>query len=159
MKVNGRTQKTITICASAYFYEHVLQVEKELKKLGFLVKIPKVARKMGKNKDFDVSKIRTWLTNHKDYKIKTALMKEHFRKILASDAILVINDEKNGIPGYIGGNALMEMLLAFLNKKPIFVYEPITYDLNVAEEVYGLNPVFINKDLKLISKKIGKVEN
>jgi hypothetical protein len=153
-KSNGSTKKIITICSSAYFYKHVLEIEKELKKLGFSVKIPKVARKMGRKGDFDVSKIRTWLTNHKDYKIKTALMKEHFRKIVISDAILVLNNEKNGITGYIGGNVLMEMLLAFLHKKPIFVYDPINYDLNVAEEVYGLNPIFINRDLNLLTRKV-----
>ena len=147
-------QRTITICASAYFYKNVVEIEEELKKLGFLVKIPDVARKMQQSSDFDVSKVRTWLTNPEDYKIKTKLMKDHFKKVLAADAILVVNNEKNGIKGYIGGNGLMEMTLAFHYKKPIFIYEPISNELTVAEEVYGLNPIFINKDLTIVRKHL-----
>jgi hypothetical protein len=48
-------------------------------------------------------------------------MKGHFKKVLDSDAILVTNFEKNGVEGYIGGNVLMEITLAFHYKKPIFI--------------------------------------
>ena len=81
-------------------------------------------------------------------------MKGHFKKVLAADAILVVNYEKNGVSGYIGGNGLMEMMLAFLHKKPIFVYNSISDELNIAEEVYGLNPIFINQDLSMIRRKV-----
>ena len=81
-------------------------------------------------------------------------MKAHFLKVLAADVILVLNYEKNGVPGYIGGNGLMEMMLAFLHKKPIFIYNKISDELNIAEEVYGLNPIFIDQDLRIIMKKL-----
>lgn len=141
-------QKTITICASAYFYKDVIEFEKKLKKLGFSVKIPFIARKMQRSNDFDVAKIRTWLTNPDDYKIKTKLMKEHFKKVINCDAILVINNEKRGIKGYIGGNVLLEMLVAFLNKKKIFVLNDISNELTIAEEVYGLEPIFLKGNLE-----------
>lgn len=86
--------KTITLCSSVSFYKDVLEIEKKLKKLGFKVKIPKTAGIMAKNKNFNVSDYKTWFTNKDDYKKKTALMNEHFKKILHSDAILVINNEK-----------------------------------------------------------------
>ncbi len=97
-------KQVITLCSSASFYKDLLEIEAKLKKLGFRVKIPYTAAKMKKSGDFDISKVRTWLTNPEDYKIKTKLMKGHFKKVIESNAILVVNLEKNGISGYIGGN-------------------------------------------------------
>lgn len=145
-----KNSKTITLCSSVSFYKDLLEIEKQLKKLGFKVKIPKTAGIMAKNKNFNVSDYKTWFTNKDDYKKKTALMNEHFKKIINSDVILVINNEKNGIKGYIGGNVLMEMTVAHINKKPIFLWNNISSDLSIEEEVRGLNPVIINRELSKI---------
>jgi len=142
--------KTITICSSASHYRQVLEIEKELKKLGFKVKIPKTANTMKRNNDFDVSHYKTWFKNKNDYHKKTKLMLGHFKKVMESDAILITNFEKNGMKGYIGGNALMEMLVAFLNKKPIYIYNKPSSKLSVIEEIYGLKPKIINGDLTKI---------
>ncbi|OGY21891.1 MAG: hypothetical protein A2113_01015 [Candidatus Woykebacteria bacterium GWA1_44_8] len=154
MQSNRPRKKIITICSSAAFYKDVIEIEKELKKLGFKVKIPKTANKMRKANNFDVNFYKTWFNNKADYNIKRQLMKDHFNKVIEADAILVLNKEKNGVAGYIGGNGLMEMTIAFHYKKPIFIYDSISDDLNIAEEVYGLNPIFINKDLNLIAEKL-----
>lgn len=65
---------------------------------------------------------------------------------------MVVNLEKKGMKGYIGGNTLMEMGLAFFLKKPIFIYRPISEELVHKEEIYGLLPIFINGDLEKIKK-------
>lgn len=142
--------KTITICSSASHYRQVLEIEKDLKKLGFKVKIPKTANTIKRNNDFDVSHYKTWFKNKNDYHKKTKLMLGHFKKIIEADAVLVANFEKNGTKGYIGGNALMEMLVAFLNKKPIYIYNRPSSKLSVIEEIYGLKPKIINGDLTKI---------
>lgn len=139
--------KIITICSSAAHYRNVIEIEKELKKLGFKVKIPGVAKIMKKTNNFDVAFYKTWYKNKADYKKKTQLMNKHFKKVIDADAILVTNFEKNGLEGYIGGNALMEMALAFHYKKPIFIYNEISKELGIAEEIYGMNPIFIEGDL------------
>ncbi|MDP2671733.1 MAG: hypothetical protein Q8P13_04745 [bacterium] len=144
------SKKTITLCSSAYFYRDVLSTEKELKKLGFKVKIPFIARKMQRSNDFDVSKVRTWLNNPDDYKIKTKLMKQHFKKVIESDAILVLNHTKKDIEGYIGGNVLLEMLVAYLHKKPIFILNYVADELMLKEEILGLNPIFVENDLERV---------
>ncbi len=146
--------KIITICSSAAHYRNVLEVEKQLKTIGYKVKIPRTANIMKRTNNFDVASYKTWYKNKKDYKKKTLLMKEHFKKVMQSDAILVTNFEKNNIKGYIGGNVLMEMVLAFHYKKPIFIYNNISEDLGIKEEIYGLNPIFINGDLKILKKKL-----
>ena len=153
MKQNS-TKRTITICSSASFYKDVIEVEKELKKMGFKVKIPKIANKMRKSNNFDVSYYKTWFKNKEDYKVKRQLMNDHFRKVMEADTILVLNKKKNGIEGYIGGNVLMEMTIAYHYKRPIFIYDDISDKSNIAEEVYGLNPIFVNKDLGLLDKKL-----
>ncbi len=140
----------ITICSSAAHYRQALEVAGQLKKLGFQVKVPKTAIIMKRTGNFDVNHYKTWYEKKEDYHKKTALMNAHFKKVLASDAILVTNFEKNGMPGYIGGNALMEMLVAYLNKIPIYILNPISEKLPIAEEVYGLNSIFINGDLEKI---------
>lgn len=153
MKQNSE-KKVITICSSASFYKDVIDLQRQLQKMGFSVKVPNTATKMARANNFDVESHKTWYQNKADYGKKTKLMKDHFKKVLEADAILVYNKEKNGISGYIGGNGLMEMTLAFHYKKPIFIYEPISEKLSIAEEVYGLNSVFINKNLNLIAEKL-----
>ncbi len=146
--------KVITICASAVHYRNVIEVEKELKKMGFKVKIPKTANVMKRTNNFDVASYKTWYKNKKDYKKKTQLMNGHFKKVLEADAILVTNFEKNGMPGYIGGNVLMEMVLAFHYEIPIYIYNNISEDLGIKEEVYGLNPIFLDGDLNNLRNKL-----
>src|SRR5258708_33971717 len=100
--------KTIVICSSASFYEKLFPIEKELKKLGYKVVLPKIAHKMKKNKNFDVNFYKTWYKNPNDYAKKRKLMNAHFRKIVKGDAILVTNFDKNGVRGYIGGEGFFE---------------------------------------------------
>jgi len=152
--LNMKKPKIITICSSAAHFRNALEIEKQLKAMGYKIKIPKTANIMKRTNNFDISSYKTWYNNKHDYKKKTQLIKGHFKKVLEADAILVTNFEKNGLPGYIGGNVLMEMVLAFHYKKPIFIYNNISEDLNIKEEVYGLNPIFLKQDLNIIRKKL-----
>ncbi len=144
-------KKVITICSSAAHYKQVIEIEAQLKKLGFTVKIPKSAGVMKRTGDFNVDHYKTWYKDAADYKKKTALMKGHFKKVAEGDMVLITNFSKNGLDGYIGGNVLLEMFLAWYLKKPIYIYNPISDKLGIAEEVYGLTPIFINGDLSMIS--------
>lgn len=145
-----RKIKTIAICTSASFYKECLDIAKELKRLGFKVKIPKTALTMKRKNNFNVEDYKTWFKNNDDYKLKKDLMKLHFKKIIESDAILVLNNEKKGTKGYIGGNTLMEATIAFHYKKPIFILNEISDDSNIKEEILGMQPVFIKGDLRKI---------
>ncbi len=57
-------------------------------------------------------------------KIKRKLMEEFIEDIKMSDAILVMNYTKNGKENYIGTNSLMEIGIAFLLNKRIFLLNP-----------------------------------
>ena len=145
-----KSPKTITVCCSASFFKDSIEVGDRLKKLGFKVLLPKTANIMKRTKIYDVSFYKTWYKNKKDYLKKTQLVKDHFKKVKKADAILVLNLEKNGIKGYVGGNTLMEMTVVFLNKKPIFIYNETQDDFMLQEEILSLNPIFINRKLNLI---------
>jgi diphthamide synthase subunit DPH2 len=141
------TNKTICICSSANFYKHAYEVSEELKKIGFKIKVPITIRKMKQSGNYNAADYRTWYKDPNTYKRKTYLMKNHFAKIAASDAILVVNDEKNGVGGYLGANVLMEMGLAFYLKKPIFILGEVPQTNPVYEEVMAMNSSIIYGDL------------
>jgi hypothetical protein len=140
----------ITIVTSASFSKEALETEKELKKLGFKVLVPITARKMKQQGNYDVSFYKTWYKNPNDYSRKAFLMRNHIDKVVKADAILVMNLKKNGIDGYIGGNSLVEMAIAFYFRKPIFILNEIAEDSPFYEEVLGVLPVFLNGDLTKI---------
>ncbi|MEI7777184.1 MAG: hypothetical protein WCI52_01095 [bacterium] len=146
-----KKQKIITICSSASFFKEALEIEEKLRKMGFKVKLPYTATKMKKSGDFRVETYKTWFKNPNVYSRKTWLVKNHIRKVIDCDAVLITNYKKKGIPGYIGGNTLIEMTIAFHYKKPIYILNPISKKLMYEEEIYALQPVFLNGDLSLIS--------
>lgn len=81
---------------------------------------------------------------------RAEFIRTNFKKITEGDAILVINNEKNGIQGYIGANVIMEISLAFYYKKKIFIWNPIAQDAAHKEELDIFNVQVINQDLNQI---------
>ena len=80
-------------------------------------------------------------------------IKEHFDKISKSDAIVVVNMEKDGIEGYIGGNVFAEMMFAFYMRKKIFLLNPMPTDSRLSvylNEIRAISPVVVNGDLSMI---------
>ncbi|MEK7571403.1 MAG: hypothetical protein AAB553_03940 [Patescibacteria group bacterium] len=143
-------KKTIAICASVSFYKEIPEVAKELRQKGFRVLLPDSLRIMQRTGNFDPDYHKTWFTNPEDYKIKRRLINNHFKKIATGDAILVINNEKKGIKGYIGGNVLMEITIAYYLKKQIYLWNQIEKGNPFEEEILALNAKAINKKLELI---------
>jgi len=144
--------KTITICSSVAFYKHVVEVEQKLVKLRYKVLTPKLARTMHKTGNYEVSSHKTWYKDPSTYKKKQQFMDAHFKKVAKGDAVLIVNNEKNGMSGYIGGNVLMEITVAYYLKKPIFILNPIDEDLPIKEEIYGIFPTFLDGDVKKIGE-------
>ena len=147
----------ITICSSANFYKQVVDIEKDLKDMGFDVIIPYTAQIMKQSGDFDVSHYKTWFGDKNDYHKKTDLMLRHFDKIARGDAVLVINNEKHGVANYIGGNVLMEMAIALYLKKPIFLFNEVPKESPFLEEIIGMFPVLLHGDIAAMPKEYEKL--
>lgn len=143
-------KKIITLCASVVFYEHVNEIADVLQEKGFQTIVPKTAEKMRESGNYEVSSVKTWYENSEHFTKKRALMDAHFAAVETADAILVVNDKKHGVEGYIGPNVLMEMAIAYYLKKPIYILNDISKDLNVYEEVYGMDCQILNGKLEKI---------
>ena len=102
----------ITICGSMYFAKEMLEAKDMLEKMGHITIVPLTTEECLDNPELNMDL---------EYCFKNDVQKNHFNKIAESDAILVLNYEKNGLKGYIGGASLMEIAIAnHLNKKIFF---------------------------------------
>lgn len=147
------SKKIITICCSAAFYRHAAEIADELEAKGYKVIIPATANKMRETGDYNVEHYKSWYKNSKDFNIKRQRMDGHFAEVEKADAILIVNDEKKGVKGYIGPNGLMEMALAYYLKKPIFILNEVPKEessdstFSIYEEVYGMGNIILGGDL------------
>lgn len=142
--------KTIVICSSASFYKQVVEVQKQLKELGFKVRVPLTVNKMKSTGDFKVETYKTWMERPQDYKRKAYLTKKHFKEVEKGDVVLILNYNKNNKDGYIGGAVLSEMAVAFYLKKPIYILNPIDESSSFKEEILGMFPKIIKGNLSKI---------
>ena len=81
---------------------------------------------------------------------KSSMIKAQEPKVKASDAILVLNFEKNGVQNNIGGATFLEIFKTFELNKKIFLYNNIPENI-LKDELVGMNPTILNKDLTKIN--------
>lgn len=147
-------QFTITICSSAAFFKDCIAIAQVLRKKNYCILLPETAEIMLEKNDFDVKHYKTWHNDHKDFPKKAQLIQNHFEKIARGNAILVVNNKKHSIEGYIGGNTLMEMGLAFYLKKPIFILNQVSSSASSFEEIMGMLPVFLDGNLDTLVARL-----
>jgi len=145
----------ITICGSIAFFREMLEVRDKLEKLGHEVKLPPTEIPGPDGNMISVeeyyrlrkqaSKEEKWIWDRK----KDAIT-NHFKKVEWGDVALVLNYDKKGVKGYVGGNTLMEIGVAFFLSKPIYLLNDIPEDVSYAEEILGMMPIVINGDLAKI---------
>lgn len=151
----------ITVCGSIMFYKEMESAKDRLLKSGHEVKIPELALEVpeefgsGKKMYFggyieENGGIDAFPAEHKIWDLKEGAIKDHFEKIDWADAILVVNLEKKGISGYVGGNTLIEIGVAFYSKKPIYILHPVSSELSYKQEIMGIKPILLNGDLSKV---------
>lgn len=144
----------ITICGSIAFYDGMLEVKKDLEQLGHQVKLPPFEIK---DEEGNMIPIKEYYSRRKAetndtswiWDRKEEAMKMHFQKVEWSEAVLILNYEKNNIPNYVGANTLLEMGLAFHLNKKLFLLNDIP-EISYKEEILGMKPIVINNDLTKI---------
>lgn len=112
----------------------------QLRNLGYEVETPDLRKSRG---DYAT------LTDNERAERKDGLMKQHLKKITDSDAVLIFNEDKNGIENYIGGNTLMEMAFAYAQGLEIFLFKPAP-DVSYKDEILGMKPIILNGDLQAL---------
>lgn len=128
-----------------HFAREMLDVQKKLEANGHTVFIPLDTQDCLKNPDLNMDM---------EYCINTNVQEESFNNIPKSDAVLVLNYQRNGIPGYIGGATLMEIGIAQHLKKKIFLLNPPpkVKDLRYSIEIQLAKPIILNGNLNLINE-------
>ncbi|EKD87349.1 MAG: hypothetical protein ACD_36C00123G0002 [uncultured bacterium] len=137
---------TITICGSMEFHQKMREVRRTLEIAGHTVLVPKSLELMDKegfvHPTTDEDKITA--------KIEYDFIREHFRKIEKSDAILILNYDKKGITSYIGGNTFLEIGLAFWLGKKIYLFNSIP-EMEYKTEMHAMKPIVLGGDLTKIT--------
>ena len=107
-------KKKVVICASASFETKIVEWKNKLESMGYdVIKYP---TKIGKDNFLE------------DYNFE---FMDHYKSIVNSDMILVLNLVKNGIAGYIGAGVFAEIAFTIgINKT-----------LNKTIEVYYINTI------------------
>lgn len=87
-----------------------------------------------------------------EHVIANNVLRACFDLLAASEAVIFLNLPKNGIEGYIGTSALMEMGLAYYLKKKIYLMYPFPsrHEHRWAQEVASIQPVVLNGDISTI---------
>lgn len=141
----------ITLCGSIAFISEMIELQKKLEQNGHIVFIPsfiahdKEGNPMSAEEFYRIRKEGKMELSWFEIEKESAIL-AHFKEIEKGDTILVANYDKNEIPGYIGGNTLMEMALALYLKKPIYLLNPIP-EMPYREEIIGMRPVILSGDL------------
>lgn len=141
----------ITICGSLAFFDKMDEIHKQLEDLGHEVRAVERELKDETGKVLNAADRHAFIKSKTDVaiKLKESAMRLHFSKVAWADAILVVNEEKRGIPGYIGMNTMLEAGVAFYLGKRIFLWNPVP-QVDYEDEILGMQPVVINQDLTQI---------
>jgi len=130
----------IAICGSMQFAKEMIETADKLREIGHIVSVPEG---VGDFASGNVSVDDKWLKASKD------VIKEWKKVIDNSDAVLILNYEKKGIKGYVGGNGLIETAFAYVANKKVFLLNEVP-ELNYKDEILAMKPIIINGDLSLI---------
>jgi nucleoside 2-deoxyribosyltransferase len=134
----------IVICGSMSASKKMVQTKSALEKMGHRVVLPKHAEQFASEQ---------WKMKSQEEsaesKLKDDLIRYHYELIENADAVLIVNEDKNGIKDYIGGNVFLEMGFAHILNKKIFLLNSIP-EISYKSEIVVIQPIVLNGDLNNI---------
>jgi len=130
---------SLIICGSMKFYDVMKSVQQKLTEIGIHTIIPKDEANLPKN-----------ITEEEFNEFKRKVSQSYLGKIRHTRtlAILVLNEQKNGIENYIGANTLVEIATAFTWGRKIFIYNDFYQPY--ADELSAWKCIPIKKDIRII---------
>lgn len=146
----------VYVLGSTSFMKEMVATRDQLRELGFDGWIHPNYEAFVRGEKLDQIE-RVAKGEHAAVKRENDYLRVHYKHILESDAVLVVNLKKNGIESYIGGNALIEMGQAYVNDKTIFLLNDIP-NMPYAAEIECMDPVCLHGDLKNISEWQNKAD-
>lgn len=147
----------IYVLGSNSFVKEMCKCEQELRRLGYNGWIHENYKAYVSGK-LDEEYKRTLGSESMKVKKENDYIRQHYKHILMSNAILIVNLEKKGIKNYIGGNVLMEMGQAYVNNKKIFFLNEVPTGLPYMDEIEAMDPICLHGDLNNLEKYITKTK-
>lgn len=133
----------VFLVGSKSSFGKVPSIKEELQRFGHTVSVPA-------GFDTPTKEVETKAAGREAFvAFKTQMFKEQIEKVGATDAILVLNFEKNGQQNYIGGATFLEVFKAWELGKKIFFYNPLPEGI-LHDELLGMSPIVVNGSLALI---------
>jgi hypothetical protein len=132
----------ITICGSATFVKDMRKAQKYLEEKGHEVFVPN-----------PLVTEEWYQENHgreNFLQMKPIWTQKHFKRIENSNAVLILNNEKKEIAGYLGPNTLMELSVAFYLGKKIFFMNSLEENHPYYEELIAMNSIILDGDLSKV---------
>ena len=139
----------IVIIGSVKFRSEMVDFKNNLNEMGHEGIIHPVIEDLAFNRNPELMKKID--ENHAQAKKEGGYIKWYHENIQNSDAVLVLNYDKNGIKNYIGGNTLMEMGFAHVNDKKVYLLNPVPEELSYSDEIKAMLDVVLNGDLNRIN--------
>jgi hypothetical protein len=140
----------IYVLGSTYFYKEMVDCKDQLIALGYDGWIHPDYEAFARGDKQDI--VERWRDGERAaIKRENNYLHEHYANILESDAVLIVNLEKQGVKNYIGGNVLMEMGQAYVNHKKIFFLQSMPSGLPYMDEIEAMDPICLNGDLAAIA--------
>lgn len=137
----------IAICGSLDFTNEMKELADKLTDKGFTVQIPPSSRKILRGElTVEQVKFEKASGNFAARAIKADAIREYWREIQRSDAILVANYTKKDVSGYIGGNSFLEMGFAHVLDKKIYLLNDIP-DMIYSDEIKAMQPMVLDGDV------------
>jgi len=137
----------ITIIGSSAFREKKVKLFDRLKELGHNPVIhPHYIESVKEGRTDIMDRIAKG--EHAQLKIENNYIMWYYNAIVESDAVLVVNLEKNGQKNYIGGNVFLEIGFAYVNRKKIFLFNSIPENVPYIDEIEAMEPIILYRDLE-----------
>ncbi len=129
--------KKVLIISSNSFYKEIPKIKEKIEAKGYKVYLTN-----------SYKKTIGWASSEKEHKSNNyKSLKSNRRKISNIDMVLCLNLEKNGVSNYIGGATFIKLYEAFMNKKKIYLWNPIPKGI-LHDEILNFSPKVINGDLE-----------
>ena len=134
----------VFVAASSSFWDKLPAIKEKLEALGHEVMLPSTVE------DPELEE-RTWQeSNEAHVKLIRKLFEDSAERVGKwCDAFYLLNWDKHGIPGYVGGAALIELYIAHREHKKIFIENDV-FPGPMYDENMGFGPTFIHGNLKRI---------
>jgi hypothetical protein len=134
----------IGIIGSMQMTERMLELKDRLEVMGHQVVVSKFAQNYVGKTDEEKEVVKM------DDKFNHDAIREFWDSMQDTDAVLVANYDKHGIPNYIGGNTLMEIGFAYVLNQKIFLLNPIPDIPYYRTEIEAVRPIIIHGDLSKV---------